>query len=162
MAELSRSDPIVVSAHFLSPASSGPIDIEVNRLRKGRRHSSATASLRRGTTDVAHFLGTFGDLTATPGQSTTYLRAEPPRLPSPDECPRPRAGLALEPPAITRRVELRFLPEHVGFADGRPHGFAEVFGWARFADGRPPDSSSLPLFADAFPPAVFNAGLAIA
>jgi hypothetical protein len=34
----------------------------------------------------------------------------------------------------------------------------EVTGWTRFSDGRPPDVRSLPLFADAFPPPVFELG----
>jgi acyl-CoA thioesterase len=156
--ELSRNDPIVVSAHFLSPASAGPAEISVSKLREGRRHASATASLRQGETEIAYLLGTFGDLRGA-GHSSEYLRAEPPALPPPDECESPRPLAGFEPPPITQKVELRLLPEHAGFAHGNPPGIAEVAGWARFADGRPVDTLSLPLFADAMPPAVFNAGL---
>ena len=35
-------------------------------------------------------------------------------------------------------------------------GEARIEGWTRFADGRPPDVTSLMLFADAFPPAVLD------
>jgi acyl-CoA thioesterase len=156
LGELSRNDPLVVSAHFLSPASAGPAEISVQSIREGRRHTSATASLRQGEKEIARLLGTFGELV---WNSPAYLRAEPPALPPPDECELPRPVDGFEPPPITRRVELRLLPEHAGFAYGDPPGVAEVSGWARFADGRPADTASLLLFADALPPAVFNAGL---
>ena len=38
----------------------------------------------------------------------------------------------------------------------RPSGVAEMAGWIRFADGREPDTATLPLFADAFPPSTLN------
>ena len=60
---------------------------------------------------------------------------------------------------LVDHVELR-IPHALGaFARGEVTDGAAIGGWARFRDGRPPDSRSLPLLADAFPPTVFNIGL---
>ena len=52
---------------------------------------------------------------------------------------------------ILSRVEVRIRPEQVQPDRSRP---AVVEGWIRLADGTPPDTRWLPLFADAFPPAL--------
>ena len=43
-------------------------------------------------------------------------------------------------------------------AAGQPTGKAEARGRMRFDDGRPPDLMAVPVFADGFPPAVFQLG----
>src|SRR5262249_42874542 len=57
--------------------------------------------------------------------------------------------------SIVDRVDLRLDPATAGFQRGERSEQAEVRGWIRLADGRPPDVHSLVFFADAFPPAVF-------
>jgi len=55
------------------------------------------------------------------------------------------------PLPILDRLHVRVHPDQAvaGSADR-----ATISGWVRFADGTPPSSASLPLFADAFPPSL--------
>jgi acyl-CoA thioesterase len=154
-----RRDVIVATAHFVAPATVGPIDVRVETVRAGGRLSSAVAALRQHGREIARILATLGDF-GRPDEARIW-DAAPPQLPDPDRCVHATtaSGLAFQPPPITARVELRLKPEHAGFALGRPGGLPEMSGWARLADGRAADTRSLLLFADAFPPAIFNAGL---
>jgi acyl-CoA thioesterase len=52
-------------------------------------------------------------------------------------------------------VEIRLHPD-TGWIRGEPSGSGETTGWLRFVDGRDPDVWALPLFADAFPPSIFE------
>ncbi len=57
---------------------------------------------------------------------------------------------------FVKHFDLRVTPETASWALSRPSGTGEMAGWTRFVDGRPPDTRSLAVVADAFPPAVFN------
>jgi acyl-CoA thioesterase len=154
---VSRPDPLSVTAHYLAPARPGPVDVDVAPLRVGSRHETVLATMHQGGRAIATLIATFADL-GDAGESA-YVASSAPVVPPPDESVKPVPGPVFDLPPITQRVELRLHPSHVGFAMGAPHGVAEVSGWARFADGREPDTVAHPLFADALPPAVFNAGL---
>ena len=169
--ELGRPDPVSVSAHYLSPGTPGSASVEVEPQREGRRFSVAAARLL--DTDgkpLLSTLGAFSDLSDATGP--LQIEAEPPRLPSPDECvgapPPPDAPLEGDadgaPPApnFMHKVDLRLHPEDAGFRDGRPSGNARVRGWFRFADGSEVDTIALLCVLDAFPPTVFNSNLPIA
>lgn len=160
VAGTARPDPLAVTAHYLAPAAPGPATVDVTVVRLGRRHTTATASLRQAGGEVARVLATLADLSASRGAPARTWGGGPPPLPPPERCPRllPAPPSPLPPP-LADRVELRVPAEQLGFAVGAPSGEAVVSGWARFPDGRPPDAVSLPLFADAFPPAVFEGGL---
>jgi acyl-CoA thioesterase len=157
-----RPDPLTVTCHYLAPARSGPIELTTELVRAGRRHATAMATVRQDGNEVARVIGTFGDLQQQrDGRHLATLK--PPEIPPPDECVHvtPIPDHPQSPPPITEKVSLRIAPEDLGFALGAPHGRAEIKGWAEFADGRDADTSALPLFADAFPPTVFNAGFPI-
>ncbi len=153
-------DPVTVTVHYTAPVRSGPVEIEGQLLRKGRRLGTARGELRQDGRVVAYALGTFGDLTMA-GEGLRH-EAGLPELPAVDRCVRHTDGPEAFAPPIADKVELRLDPAHVGFATGEPHGTAEIAGWARFVDGRPMDTLGALLVADAFPPPVFNAGLPIA
>jgi acyl-CoA thioesterase len=156
-----RPDPITMTAHYLAPARPGSAELEGEILKAGRRHATARGALHQGDRLVAQVLGTFGELTR-PGSSLCHESGLP-DLPPPESCITPTPGPGgFVPPPITERIELRLHPAHVGFAVGRPHGRAEMGGWARFADGRPVDTLALPLLADCFPPPIFNCGIKLA
>jgi acyl-CoA thioesterase len=159
LAELGVPDPLTVTAHYLTPTSAGPGDIEVERVRAGRRHHTAAVVMRQGGNQVLRMLATCGDLGEADGPEHLTLR--PPKLPPPQDCATPAQRPGFTPPPITERVQLALHPDHAGFAVGAPHGVAEMAAWVRFADGRAPDTRSLALFADALAPAVFNLGLPI-
>jgi acyl-CoA thioesterase len=144
-------DPFAVSAHFTLRTENGPADIEGGVVRVGRAHSTASGTLAQRDITRVHVTATFGDLAAMDGP--TSVRQDVPDFPPPDECVPASGELA---PAFIRNFDLRLTPATAAWATTRPSGVAEMAGWIRFADGRNPDPLSLPLFADAFPPTVFN------
>lgn len=156
-----RPDPIAITAHYLSPAQPGAAELDGEMVKAGRRHATARAVLRQNGRVVAQLLGTFGDLSELPASGIRH-QAELPDLPPPESCVAPAVSPGgFVPPPITERVETRLNPAHAGFAVGRPHGRAEMGGWARFTDARPVDTHALPLLADCFPPPIFNCGIAL-
>ena len=149
-----RPDPLSVTVHYLRPAA-GDCDAEVTTaiVRNGRGTTNATATLTQNGTArlVAHAV--LGDLTQpAPGAAPDPgLSPAAPDLPPPDVCvDRRDLGQGVELPIVSR-VDVRIRPEH---AQQNPSGPAVVEGWIRFADGTPPEARWLPLFADAFPPAL--------
>ncbi|MEB2310391.1 MAG: thioesterase family protein [Sorangiineae bacterium] len=148
---LAAPDPLTVTVHFLKPARIGEIIIDVERVKLGRTFSTVMAKMSQGGVETARLLSTWGDLAAATGP--TRMDATPPELPRLDRPP----PAQIEPPIeLARRFEQRLAPETLGFLEGKTTERAELRGWSRFADGRPPDVRSLALFADAFPPPVLN------
>ena len=155
--EVAHPDPFTVTAHYYTPTAHGPVDVEVEVIRSGRAHSSAMARLLQDGQERVRVLANYGDHTASRGP--TVVQAEPPPMPPPEEClmpappgPMPNGLVA----AIRDRIDWRVAPGTAGWARGRPGGRAEIGGWLRFADGRPVDTHSLSLIADAMPPAIFD------
>jgi acyl-CoA thioesterase len=154
--DLDKPDPLTISAHYLRPTSIGAADLRVDVFRKGRMHTHVQASLIQDTERV-RLLAAFGDLANVSGP--TLVRSSPPALPPPEEClgrDKPPPFMA-GTPEMMRRFETRFAPD-TAWLRGERSDVTSVTGWVRFADGRPADVASLPLFADAFPPAVFAIG----
>lgn len=163
--EVELPDPFAVSAHYVSPSVNGePFDVDVETIRTGRSHATLEARCTQSGVDRMRVLATFGDLTRTSGP-TVELGA-PPDLPPIEEClggPR-RDGKRLNSPmpnglvaAIRDRWDARIDPRTAPWlVGGEPTGRGEIAGYGRFADGREPDSRSMVLICDAFPPAVFN------
>ncbi|MBE7483154.1 MAG: thioesterase family protein [Polyangiaceae bacterium] len=147
---LPHPDPVTVTAHFLRPAEPGDLDVLVEVAKVGKSYSTASARLVQGGSERVRMLATFADLSRAEGP--THIRAQPPVVP-PRDAPRPPRPAG---PAITERFEMSLAEETMRWVNGEKSGDAEIRGWIRFADGRMPDCRSLPLFADAFPPPVFN------
>ncbi|NNL13594.1 MAG: thioesterase family protein, partial [Acidimicrobiia bacterium] len=137
------------------PAEPGPAEVHGEVLRSGRRFGTASGRLIQNGRVVAHALGTFGNLEER--ETGVVYETGLPGLPPVEAC----TGSLHESdgfvPRIFDKVEIRFHPDHLGFATGDKHGAAELAGWMRFRDGRGPDPLSMLLFADAHPPSVFNA-----
>lgn len=149
-------DPVSISTCYLRPGigdQSG--DVHADLVRAGRRTATTTASLTQEDRERLRVTAIFADLEAPPaGDSAPPSLSIPPvELPPPDQC-RPRTTLeqGVDLP-ITSRLDIRIDPE---LADPARAGRAEVAGWVRFIDERPPDATALALFADAFPPSVFG------
>ncbi len=156
MAALRRAlpapDPLTVTAHYLRPARVEAVEIHVEPVKIGRSFSTAVARMIQGGKEHARLLATYGDLAAATGPS--HIDATPPEVPPLDD---PAPPLAELPPIeIARRFEQRMAPETIRFMQGEQTDRAEIRGWIRFADGRPPDVHCLGLIADAFPPPVLN------
>lgn len=160
--EGAHRDPIALSAHFMSAAAPGDLDVTTEVLRRGRRMSTGQAALVQdgedGPVERMRALVTVADLEP----DGTVHRCEPaPDMPAPDACVPSSAAPAELAGAftLTERLDVRFDPETVGFAVGAPSGRGELRAWMRLADGREFDSVALLLALDALPPVAFDLGL---
>lgn len=160
MASDSRPHPVSVTAHFLSPGRVGPIAIAPQVLKSGRTFTTVRATVTGPQRPIIEMLGSFSEVADVDGP--ILVDAEPPDLPSPDNCvpvvPHERGF----PPPLMERLDMRLHPEDAHFFEGRPSGQPLVRGWVRFPDDEPIDAFGLLLIADAFPPTVFNAQLPVA
>ena len=148
-------DPFSVTAHYLRPGEEGAVEIDVDLVRTGRTLSTTTAIMTQSGKEKLRVVGTFGRLDRASGP--TAVGAVMPELPSPEECLSRRAGgqTHFVPSRFSDNVDLRLHPD-TGWVRGVPSGTAVLTGWMRFTDDRPADVLSLALFADAFPPTVFE------
>lgn len=146
-------DVLTVTTHFLRP---GVVDAEcevaVEVVRVGRMLTTARATLMQSGKARIEVLATFGDLAETVGVEDE-ITIPAPTLPAPEACiERSGETQGIHLP-ILNRLDVQIHPDQVLAGKSRK---AEVTGWIRFADGRDADSSSLPLFTDAFPPSPFG------
>lgn len=147
-------DPMSVTTHFLRPGTpDAPASIRTELVRSGLSVTTMRATLSQAGRDRLAILGVFGELSAAQASGPEFTIA-PPDLAPIDQC-RPRSGVeqGLELP-ILNRLEIHLPPEYstAGMSDQ-----AIVEGWIGFKDGREPDTHSMTLFADAFPPPLFTA-----
>jgi hypothetical protein len=73
-----------------------------------------------------------------------------------EQCTRRTPEGEIIPLALMSKLDMRLHPDDRGFATGQPNGVPRIRGWFAFADGRPNDTLSVLLAADAFPPPIFN------
>jgi acyl-CoA thioesterase len=161
---LPHPDPVTLTAHFLSPPEPGPIEIEVEVVRAGGRHTTVAGRLVQGGTERARLLGAFGDLARATGPTRVDLT--PPAYPPVEACvdvtsaavAAARDGRLPSFP-IQERFDHRQPRELAAWALGQPTGRGEMGGYLRFADaaeGDAFDTLGLLVVADCFAPAVFN------
>ena len=153
-----KPDPLALSAHYLSASVPGPASVEVRTLREGGSVATVAADLVQDGVARIAALATFGDLGRDADDvRTTAVELE---LPPPEEC----VSGSLAPDELRRiaplmeRFDLRFHPDHVGWALGEPNGSGELAAWFRLEDGREPDPISLLTVVDALPPVTFTHG----
>jgi hypothetical protein len=156
----SRPDSLAVTATYLSAPSSGPAEVRVAIMKQGRRSTVAEIALHQDGRDHVRATAVLGDLDLLDGPALNAVTSSVPPL---EQClsirDRPGPG-GMDPPAIFGHFDVRLAPD-IGWLTGvgqgpAAGGEARIEGWTRFADGRPPDATSLMLFADAFPPAVLD------
>ncbi len=159
-----RVDPVSVTAHFLAPAVEGPVDIDVEVVRAGRRHATLHAAMRQDGRECVRLLGTFADLDAT-GSDDVRVDRQPPPYPPVAECLDFTAAAIAQaedggypPPPILHRFDHRVPHELAGWAVGRPAGRGEMGGHVRWYDGAEMDPLGVLAVLDCYPPAVFNTG----
>jgi acyl-CoA thioesterase len=154
-----KPDPVAVSAYYLSASTPGPATISVDVRREGGSLATAAAELRQGDDARIAVLATYGDLTRLGDDVRTS--AEEPPMPPPDEC----VPNTMAPPEVRAiaplmdRFDMRFHPDHIGWAVGEPSGRGELSAWFRLVDGREPDPLSLLMVVDALPPVTFDLGM---
>lgn len=154
VAATGERDPITSTAHFVRPASAGPVVIETGVIRTGRSLTTARAELRQDGEVVAHLVASLGDLAETEGEA--FVDVELPPMPPPGDCVGSDEQFPFEPPPIARRLNLRLHPEQIGFARGDASGEAVISGWVEVPFAA--SAALMPLLADGLPPSVFNTG----
>ena len=165
LAAAGKPDPLTVTAHYLRPTTPGTAELDVDVFRRGATHVHAQASLVQGSERV-RMIAAFGDLEKASG--TTVSRLVPPQLPPPEDCVGPDGFPQdmRDASALFDRIETRvpaatsWLPgaSSTSAADSALIGGYVSTRWMRFTDGRAVDVSSVPLFVDPFPPAVYSIG----
>jgi hypothetical protein len=151
--------PMAVSAHYVSSPDAAPAEIDVERIRTGRRVATSRVSLSQGGVSRVEVLLSSGSWEA---DSTPYWSAPggPPALPPVEDCPRvPSIGPTGRVVGYFDHVDTRLDPSSAQWAVGEPQGHAEVRGWMRRDDGRDADPLDLLVFCDALPPVTFDLGL---
>ena len=156
MAAAGLPDPLVVSAFFLRPATPGPAEVRTDMARTGKRTATGEARLYRDGQEILRLVATFTDLAQPRGETLALM--PPLALPPPEACLDPRSGLVLPGVTIADRFEMRSTARP-GWATGRPSGDPTANFWMRFADGREPDTMSLPSMVDACVPVVWELGV---
>ncbi|MGI9584288.1 MAG: thioesterase family protein [Acidimicrobiia bacterium] len=149
-------DPVTMTAHFVRPGKVGTATVATRVVKEGQALSTVEADVvQEGKVCVAT-ITTFGDLS---GATEIRFQSVPfPDLPDPENCvPADRSQNDLIPRMVDN-LDLLLAPSSVAFALGATLEEARMEGWVGFADGRPIDCISLPMFADALPPPVFNVG----
>ncbi|WP_235547630.1 MULTISPECIES: thioesterase family protein [unclassified Nocardioides] len=154
-----KPDPLAVSAYYLAAGTPGPAEVAVDVRREGGSVATASVELRQEGQARIAALATYGDLDRLGDDVRTT--AEEPFLPPPDECVAntlaPEEILTMAP--MMGRFDMRFHPDHVGWAVGQPSGRGEISAWFRLADGREPDPVTLLMVLDALPPVTFDLGM---
>jgi acyl-CoA thioesterase len=156
-----RPDPVTLTAHFLRPTPIGAVEVHTDIVKEGRRHATVQASLVADGSERLRLLGAFGDLTTADGP--TQVDRTPPELPPRERCVDANAAADTDPqgfaPPILRRFDHLMAPGTMDWARGEPLGRGVMEGHARWAGGEERmDPLGLLVLADAYPPAVFNAG----
>lgn len=151
LASQALPDPFSITTHFLRMAKPGEIFVEVERVRDGKSHATTQARLVQDGAEILRSIAVLGDLGKIDGP--THVTVPPPAL-SLDECTAdwPAPHLAV----ISGRLDVRLAPGTTSWLDETCSERAELGGWIRLRDGRPPDALSLAFFADALPPPVLN------
>lgn len=147
-----RPHPVTVTAHYLNPATPGPVTIGSEVVKVGKRFTTVQARLNDPERPIAALQGTFGAL--EPSSALRRFEGGPPELPPPDDC------YAVEPtetfpPPVFGRIEARLHPEDVPLLSDTQRE-PRIRGWFRLRNDEPIDAFGLLAAVDCFPPAIFN------
>lgn len=149
---LPGSEPLSATAHYVRPGVVGPAEIDVEVVKQGRVKSVASVRLTQEGTERVRVLATLSGAHAMSGPSSFTIEAPP--LAAPDDCAKPSPMVAAVA-SIAKQFDYRTSPTS-RWVRGATGDVALLQAWIRFADGRDPDVASLPLFVDAFPPAIYE------
>lgn len=158
-----QSDPVSMSAYFLTPAAPGPAVVRVRRVRTGGQRSTVAASLVQHAdgeeVERITAIALFGDLDRACAEVQREI--PPPELPAVEDCVPTLLAPAefIEVAPLLERFGTRLDPAYLGWAAGEPSGSGKIQGWFKLADDRPLDPISLLLVLDALPPVTFDLGL---
>ncbi|RQS14590.1 thioesterase family protein [Burkholderia sp. Bp9002] len=147
-------DLLAIHASFVGHPASGPAIARISDLGSTKSLSRATLALVQDGELKAHYVATFTDFARTAG-ATARLSNQPV-----DITPFPACitvdSLALPTPmqSFVSQFNLHLAPGSL--QDFGPDRTAAIEGWISLADESPSTLESLVLFADAFPPPIYN------
>ncbi len=153
-----RWEVVSASITYVLPPALTAATVHTSVLRRGRSAAQVRAVLAQEGRDMVDAV--FVVSAVPPSAPPRYDSSGGLAVADPDRCERLRS----EGPGGTRVgvmdvLDLRLDPETNPFTGAaRPDSPAELRGWVRFADGRPPDPHSLLFSVDAVPPATLMIG----
>ncbi|TCW84150.1 hypothetical protein C5O80_13850 [Burkholderia sp. SRS-46] len=153
-ARSAHPDLLAIHASFIGHPSAGPATACINDLGSTKSLSRATLSLVQGGELKAFYVATFSDFSRTTG-ATARLSPEPAAVTPHEACTRVDARALPEPmQSFVSRFDLSLAPG--ALQRPGPDQAAAIEGWIAL-NGEPVSTlGSLVLFADAFPPPVYN------
>jgi acyl-CoA thioesterase len=151
-----KPDALTMSAHFVRPGRVGPATVPTDLIKAGRSLATVEADIVQDDKVVVATITTFGDLTSA--SDITYQSASMPDIPDRRMCIHADPSATPLVPQMADNIELLLTPDSTAWTRGVALTDATMMGWVRFADQRPIDALSLPMFADALPPPVFSVG----
>ena len=154
---IDHPDPVSMSAHFVRPGRiDEPAMIATKPIKNGRTLGTVTADVSQHAGVIVSTITTFGDLDGA--ADIAYRSAPMPDLPTVESCIRADRSENPLVPRMVDNLDMRLTPDSTAWARGIQLEDAVMEGWVRFADERPIDAVSLPMFADALPPPIFRLG----
>jgi hypothetical protein len=147
---------IAASAHYLHSPEAGPVVVEADVLRAGRRASQVRTRMLQDGQACVEALVTTSVLDA---ESKPYWSAgvpEPGTATFEESIRLAPVGPSGFPAVIMEQVDLRIEPGSFGFGRGAPSGRGELRGWLALPRDEPFDPTALIYAVDALPPATFD------
>ncbi|WP_174983327.1 thioesterase family protein [Burkholderia lata] len=148
-------DLLSINASFLGHPVSGPATARIVELGSTKSLSRATLSLMQGGDLKAFYVATFTDFSRTTGASASHCAG--PQLPvTPYHACVSIDTLAIPDPmrSFISQFNLRLAPGVL--QDSGPEHAATIEGWISLDDEVSSTLASLALFADGFPPPIYN------
>jgi hypothetical protein len=150
-------DPVAISATFPASPAPGPVELDIDVVRRGRALSSFRARMTQDGAAQVEAIVTCGRL--PDAAQTLHDGSSRPALPPIDQCVElPTEGPGFEV-MLMSVVRQQLDPAVLGWAVGQPSGEPEIRGYLSLMDGREPDPLSLVLAVDAAPPPTFGVGI---
>ncbi len=144
-----------ITAHYLRSPDPGPCELDVVVEKAGKTITNVSGRLNSEGKASIIALATCGDLDSMVGQNRQSAKApeiDPPSLCEELKWPDTIAGAVGS--QMPHRFEMR-VPKDSSFNKREASGnHAKLAVWMRFADDRPIDADSVPLFLDSAPPAI--------
>ncbi|NHV28638.1 thioesterase family protein [Burkholderia sp. D-99] len=148
-------DLLSINASFFGHPVSGPATARIVELGSTKSLSRATLSLMQEDELKAFYVATFTDFSRTTGATASDCAG--PQLPAtPYRSCVSIDTLAIPDPmrSFISQFDLRLAPG--ALQNSRPQHTATIEGWISLDDEVSPTLASLALFADAFPPPIYN------
>ncbi|MBT4160621.1 MAG: thioesterase family protein [Gammaproteobacteria bacterium] len=146
---VAHPDPISFTTHFLRPGLPGEsCEIDVDVVRSGRTLTTVRATMIQADKPRLEVVAAYSNLAESAGLDGDITIDEP-GFPSPEACVGRTGDMQGIDIALVEKLDIMLHPEQ---SEPGASGVAEISGWIRHSDLREPDSRSLLLFCDSFPP----------